>query len=68
MMPIVHDLIKNFKLIQLDFILKEENKTAIKYSKLATDLVGYTEENPDLFKITFDTERMIGYQQQIEKP
>jgi hypothetical protein len=43
MMPIVHDLIKHFKVVQLDYISREENKTADKYAKSASENIGFTE-------------------------
>lgn len=52
--PIVHDLIKHFKSVQLDWIPREMNQVA---DSVARDTVKYnvgrSHAQPDLFKIKF---------------
>ncbi len=53
-MPIVHDLIKHFKSVQLDWIPRHMNELADKVAKDSVKFnVGRTLEQPDLFKIKF---------------
>ena len=53
-MPIVHDLIKHFKSVQLDWITRDQNSQADKVARdAAKSDIGRTFKNPDLFKIKF---------------
>lgn len=53
-MPIVHDLIKHFVSVNINWIGREHNVEADKVSKeSASRVVGFDENNPDFFKITF---------------
>jgi ribonuclease HI len=54
MMPIIHDLIKHFKTIELDYIPREQNGKADELAKnAASNAVGFTDWQPDLFKLNF---------------
>jgi len=55
MMPIVHDLIKHFKLMNLDWIEREFNTVADRLAKNGSmNQVGFKPSNPDFFKLRFD--------------
>ena len=52
--PIVHDLIKHFTSLKLDWIPREENAVADAISKeAATQIIGFDPRQPDLFKLKF---------------
>ena len=54
MVPIVHDLIKHFDAVELDYINQSENRRAKNASKDASMYaMGSTIEQPDLFKLQF---------------
>jgi hypothetical protein len=52
--PIVHDLIKHFKSVDINWVVREHNTSADLVSKRAAEqIVGFDPKNPDFFKISF---------------
>jgi len=53
-MPIVHDLIKHFRSVELEWVGRDNNTEADKYSKMgASQTISFDETQPDFFKIFF---------------
>jgi ribonuclease HI len=56
MMPIIHDLIKHFRSVELEYVPRDLNKKADELAKnAAKSFVGFEDWQPDLFKLTFAT-------------
>ena len=55
MIPIVHDLVKHFSELELNWIPRDQNKKADSISKeAASENVGFSRQQPDFFKLRFN--------------